>query len=76
MLREMRETKLPFFRLEMEYSKRWAEHFRSSPPADDVTERLDMETRSSLQAQTEIEQSDSISFEQYLENFYAQYSSL
>jgi len=76
MLREMRETELPFFRLEMEYSKRWAEHFRSSPLADDVTERLNKETRSSLQDQADIEQSDSITFEQYLENFYAQYDSL
>lgn len=76
MLREMRETELPFFRLEMEYSKRWAEHFRSSPLSEDVTEKFDRETQSSLQAQAEVEQSDSISFEQYLENFYAQYNAL
>lgn len=76
MLREMRETDLPFFRLEMEYSKRWAEHFRSCAPAADVTRKLDTETQRSLQAQTDIERADSIEFEQYLENFYAQYDSL
>jgi glutamate--cysteine ligase len=76
MLREMRETDLPFFRLEMEYSKRWAEHFRSSTLADGVIEKLDLETRRSVQAQGDIEQSDSINFDQYLENFYSQYDSL
>ena len=76
MLREMRETELPFFRLEMEYSKRWAEHFRTATLTDDVVEKLDRETSSSLQAQADIEQSDNIEFDQYLQNFYAQYDSL
>ncbi len=75
-LREMREADLPFFRLEMEYSKRWAKHFRSSTLADDVKEKLDLETARSLQAQRDIEQSDTIDFDQYLENFYSQYDSL
>ncbi len=76
MLREMRETDQPFFRLEMAYSKRWAEHFRGTPPASSVTQRLDREAQQSLEAQGDIEQSDSIDFEQYLKNFYAQYQSL
>ena len=76
MLREMRETDQPFFRLEKAYSERWAEHFRNAKLAPDVTEKLDAETVSSLQAQQDIEQSDSIEFKQYLKNFYAQYGSL
>jgi len=76
MLREMRETELPFFRLEMEYSKRWAEHFRAATLATDVTDKLEAETRRSLQAQTDIEQSDTINFDQYLKEFYTQYDSL
>jgi len=75
-LREMRETNLPFFRLEMEYSKRWAEHFRQSKPDADALERLRLETQRSLQAQSDIENADSITFEQYLQNFYAQYDTL
>jgi len=75
-LREMRETKLPFFRLEMEYSKRWAEHFRSTPLAPDTARKLEEEARRSLQAQSDIEQSDAIDFGQYLKDFFAQYDSL
>jgi glutamate--cysteine ligase len=75
-LREMRDANLPFFRLEMEYSKRWADHFRSAKMDAEAVAKLDEETRSSLAAQSHIEDTDTIDFTQYLQNYYSQYDSL
>ena len=75
-LREMREQDLPFFRLAMAYSERWAEKLRARqlPPA--TLAAFEEETRRSIQAQREIEQSDQLSFEQYLDQYFAQYRAL
>jgi len=75
-LREMRERNLSFFRLAMTYSEQWAQYFRERPLAADVQIAFDEETRRSLLAQREIEQSDDISFEQYLDNFFTQSKTL
>lgn len=72
-LREMRERELPFFRLAMAYSERWAEQFRGENIPVEVSQRLRQEAERSLRAQAEIEAADELSFEQYLANFYAQY---
>jgi glutamate--cysteine ligase len=74
-LREMREGKT-FFRLGLSYSQHWAEHFQSRELSPRSNEALIQETRRSLQAQREVEASDSISFDQYVANFYAQYEAL
>jgi len=76
MLREMKETELPFFRLEMEYSKRWGEYFRTSTLTPEASEKLDTQTRESLAKLADIENSDTKNFESYLADFYSQYSSL
>jgi glutamate--cysteine ligase len=76
MLREMREDDLPYFRLAMSYSQRWAEHFRAAPLPADTQERFERETEESLRAQRAIEAADALAFEQYLAQFYAQYESL
>jgi glutamate--cysteine ligase len=75
-MREMRERDLPFFRLTMEYSQRWARHFRERKLSPERQEAFERETRRSIEAQREIEQSDSISFDQYLDNYFAQYRAL
>ena len=75
-LREMQEQDLPFFRLAMQYSERWAEHFRARRLAPEVQERFERETARSLEQQRATEAADTISFAQYLENFYAQYRDL
>lgn len=75
-LREMREQDLPFFRLAMNYSLRWADHFRSRPLAPETQSAFEEEVRRSIAAQREIEAADNISFEQYLRNYYAQYEAL
>ncbi|MFT4823935.1 MAG: glutamate--cysteine ligase [Halioglobus sp.] len=75
-LREMTEKNLPFFRLAMEYSKQWSEHFLNRPLSEAKQSLFDKECSRSTQAQAEIEQSDTLSFDEYLKNFYAQYPGL
>lgn len=75
-LREMREQNLPFFRLAMAYSEQWAQYFRQRPLSHEAQTAFDTETKHSIVGQKEIEQSDDISFEQYLQNFFAQYKTL
>ena len=75
-LREMRQRDMPFFRLAMDYSEHWARYFRARELPPQLRARLEEETRRSLAAQREIEQSDQLSFEQYLDNYFAQYRAL
>ncbi|MEH6593874.1 MAG: glutamate--cysteine ligase, partial [Halioglobus sp.] len=75
-LREMHEKNLPFFRLGMEYSERWAQHFKSRPLSPEAQARFEQESLQSVAAQTDIEQADKQSFDEYLRNFYSQYQSL
>ena len=75
-LREMREHNQTFFRLGMSYSERWAQYFRERPLDADIEKAFMEETRQSLEEQRAIEQADAISFEQYLQKFYAQYRTL
>jgi glutamate--cysteine ligase len=75
-LREMHDRNQSFFRLAMTYSEQWAQYFRERPLATDVQIAFDEETRRSLLAQREIEQSDDINFAQYLDNFFSQYKAL
>ena len=60
----------------MSYSQQWATYFKERPLQADIAETFTQEARRSLQAQHDIEQSDDISFAQYLHNFFAQYQSL
>jgi glutamate--cysteine ligase len=75
-LREMREKELPFFRLAMAYSEHWAHYFRARTLAPQVQAAFEAETRRSMEAQRDIERADAIGFEQYLENYFAQYRAL
>ena len=75
-LREMREQDLPFFRLALAYSQRWAEYFKGRELAPEVMARFEAESRRSLQAQHDLEADQTIDFEQYLQNFFRQYQAL
>jgi glutamate--cysteine ligase len=75
-LREMRERNLPFFKVAMAYSEHWARYFHERPLAAETQTAFEEETRHSLQAQRDIEQGDEASFEEYLNNFFAQYKTL
>jgi glutamate--cysteine ligase len=72
----MREQQVPFFRLAMNYSLQWAEHFRTREFAPELLAAFETESSRSLHDQAELERSETISFEQYLADFYAQYDSL
>lgn len=75
-LREMREQDLPFFRLTMAYSEQWADHFRARHLSPQLQAAMEAETMRSNEARQEIEQADAISFEQYLDSYFAQYRAL
>lgn len=74
-LREMHEGKT-FFRLGLSYSERWAEHFRERVLSPESCAALAEETVRSRQAQSDVEASDNIDFDQYVADFYAQYEAL
>lgn len=75
-LREMQEQNLPFFRLGLAYSERWAEHFRQRELNPAVQQAQEEEAERSLAAQRAVEDADQVSFSDYLQTFYAQYDSL
>ena len=75
-LREMTEQDIPFFRLAMNYSLQWAEHFRAHSLDAQTQTRLELESAASLQAQAAVEAADNKSFTAYLADYYAQYQAL
>ena len=75
-LREMREQNLPFFRLAMNYSEQWAQYFQKRELATDIRAAFELDTQQSIERQKELEQSDVISFEEYLRDFFDQYNTL
>ena len=74
-LREMHEGKT-FFRLGLSYSERWAEHFQKRALPAESSAALAEEAVRSRQAQSDVEASDNIGFDQYVADFYAQYEAL
>ena len=75
-LADMQEQDIPFFRLAMNASLRWAEEFRAQPLEPERDAYYRQVAQESLEKQSQVEASDDISFETYLENFYRQYDSL
>jgi glutamate--cysteine ligase len=75
-LREMREQDLPFFRLAMGYSERWADYYRERPLPGELQHRFEQAASNSIEQQQQVEATDAISFEQYLDNFFSQYRAL
>ncbi|MEM1110886.1 MAG: glutamate--cysteine ligase [Pseudomonadota bacterium] len=75
-LREMRESEIPFFRLAMGYSERWSQYYRERTLSQALKESMTLAAAESLSRQADIEQSDEISFPEYLDRFYAQYDAL
>ncbi len=75
-LREMREQDLPFFRLAMGYSERWAEYYRQRPLGSELQQQFEDAASRSIERQQQVEAADDLSFEQYLDNFFSQYREL
>lgn len=72
----MKEKDLPFFRLAMQYSQQWADHFRTRELTPEMQAQYNRENEESLKAQTDTENADTMGFDAYLKTFYAQYSEL
>jgi glutamate--cysteine ligase len=75
-LREMKDEGVPFFRLAMNYSSRWAEEFKKRPLSGQQAQHFIEACERSRQQQRDIEASDSVDFEAYLESYYQQYTAL
>lgn len=75
-LQEMQEKDLPFFRVAMAYSEQWADYFHKRPLSGETLAGFEKEAQRSLGAHAALEQANSISFSEYLENFFAQYENL
>jgi glutamate--cysteine ligase len=75
-LREMQDQQVPFFRLAMNYSQRWADSFRETPLAEDRAQHFTAASLESVQQQRELESANQIDFEAYLENYYQQYDAI
>ena len=73
LLRELQEKQISFSRLALNYSNQWAEHFLSRDLDAEVERELQDESRASLTRQVDVEAADSLSFEDYLSNYYEQY---
>ena len=75
-LEQMQEQDLPFFRLAMNASLRWAAEFRHRPLGPERQAYFEQQSRDSLDRQADIEAADRIDFEAYLQNYYRQYDAL
>ncbi|MEM9757917.1 MAG: glutamate--cysteine ligase [Pseudomonadota bacterium] len=75
-LRELREGGIPYSRLALNYSNRWARHFRERPLDDDVARALTTESESSTKRQKALEEAEQMSFEDYLAAYYQQYETI
>ena len=71
-LAEMRQEKEAFFPFSMRYSQKHYQYFHSLALPPDVEHRFNLETEKSLQQQRYLESSKEISFDEYLERYFAQ----
>jgi glutamate--cysteine ligase len=75
-LREMREQQIPYYRFALNYSNLWAAHFKDWPLSAGAEEGLRAESAASLQRQRDVEASDTLGFEEYINAYYEQYKHL
>ncbi|MCR9105584.1 MAG: glutamate--cysteine ligase [Gammaproteobacteria bacterium] len=75
-LREMREQDLPFMRLAMAYSERWASYFKARELPAERYRVFTQQTLDSHARQLDIEAADTQSFEDYLQSYFDQYRDL
>lgn len=72
MLAEMRERGESFTAFALRLSRQYAEEFRAMPLADETVAELRRSASESLAEQERLEQADTLSFEEYLEQYFAQ----
>lgn len=71
-LAEMSDKRESFFEFAMRYSRAWQDAFRQEPPSAEIVSRYKEMAALSLEDQVQVEASDSVSFEDYLEQYFAQ----
>lgn len=76
MLRDLKESDIPFFNFALQKSQDHSAHFSEKSLSNDWQKRLDLEVEQSIQKQKNIEASDELGFEEYLRNYYKQYEQL
>lgn len=72
-LREMRAQNMPFWQLALNYSRQWDTEFRSEPLSDAEQQAFDKLAIESIAKQAALEADDSLPFDAYLAQFFAQY---
>ena len=72
-LREMAEHEESFVEFALRVSREQERHFRSSPFPPETQAAYDEQARQSLEAQREIEEGDTVPFERYLQDYFAQH---
>ena len=75
-LAQLHQNKQAFWKLAMNQSEQWHQHFLAIDLEDAVRRALEDESRQSLERQRALEAGDQIRCGQYLEQFYAQYDAL
>ena len=73
-LSDMGAQQIPFFRLAMDQSLQHGQFFRQRPLEAGDLDYFQQQTKQSLQHQLDIENSDVLSFEDYLAQYYQQYN--
>ncbi len=72
LLAELKQTQMPLFTYAMQLSRDYADYFRSlAPELNAHREILERESRESWQRQAEIERSDDVDFETFLQRYFA-----
>ena len=73
-LQTMREREHPFGRFGLDASAEHEEYFKSQPPLDDaIVQRFNEMAIESHKKQQQIEADDSLSFDEFLKNYFAQH---
>ncbi len=72
-LKEMREQNMPFGQLALNYSRRWDQQFRSEALSEEEAQHFARLAVESIAKQQALEAGDSMSFDTYLAQFFAQY---
>jgi len=75
-LGEMADRGESFWQLALRYSQQWHDSFLAAPLDTKTAQLFEQQSQASLEAQTQLEANDAMSFDDYLANFYQQYRSV
>ena len=72
-LRDMQQQKKSFYQFSLDLAKKHADYFLQQPLTDDVSQVYKKMAEESLAEQVALEQNQPVSFDEYLQNYFAQY---